>query len=391
MTAPPFLVIAGKDLRQRVRDRSAVVLGVVAPLLIAALMSFAFKGLESFHFTLGVVNADGGPVAAGLVQALGQPDLRQVISVRTEPSEGAAKAAVRARTIQAALVVPSGFSAAVTGTRPLPLTVVTSVNNTIAGGVTASLASSFVAQLNADRLSVAAALAAGAPPTSLPSLAQAAAGLRIPEQAVSQPVGSRQLTTISYYAPAMAIFFLMFTVTFASRSFFVDRATGMIDRMRAAPLRPFEILAGKAVSVFVFGIASMGTIAVATSTLFGAYWGDPAAAALLGLAMVVAVVTLAALVIGLARTQRQAEGLASIVVFGLVLLGGNFVLISAAPAYMQRLALFTPNGWAMRGFTDLSTTGGGFGTIAEPVVAILAFSAVTATVAVLLARRALTR
>ena len=38
------LVIARKDLRQRLRDRSAIVLGLVAPLGIAALMSSRSKG-----------------------------------------------------------------------------------------------------------------------------------------------------------------------------------------------------------------------------------------------------------------------------------------------------------------------------------------------------------
>ena len=63
--------------------------------------------------------------------------------------------------------------------------------------------------------------------------------------------------------------------------------------------------------------------------------------------------------IGLARTQRQAEGIASIIVFGLALFGGDFFFISSAPSTIKRLALLTPNGWAIRGFTDLATIGGG--------------------------------
>lgn len=43
-------VIARKDLRQRFRDRSAIVLGVVAPVVIAALMSLAFHGVQNFNF-----------------------------------------------------------------------------------------------------------------------------------------------------------------------------------------------------------------------------------------------------------------------------------------------------------------------------------------------------
>jgi ABC-2 type transport system permease protein len=218
-----------------------------------------------------------------------------------------------------------------------------------------------------------------------------ASGLQIPEQALQRPLGAHQLKTISYYSPGMAIFFLLFTVSFTARSFFVDSSQGMIDRMRAAPIRPFEILAGKALSVFFYGVASLATIAVITSAAFGANWGDPLAAILVGLALVFSIVCLTALVIGVSRTQRQAEGFSSIVIFGLALLGGNFVFVSAEPPLMRRVALLTPNGWAMRGFTDLATIGGGLGTVVEPVVAILVFSAVVGFAAALLSRRAVTR
>lgn len=384
------LVIARKDLRQRLRDRSAIVLGLLAPLGIAALMSLAFKGTENFHFTMGVVDADHGPVATGLIEALDSRGLRQIVTTKILPDEGAATSAVRAKSVASALVIPAGFSVATEGGHPLPLTTVTSVNNTVAGEITASIASSFVAQLNADRLSVATALAAGAPTAESARLESLAAGLGIPVQAVQRPLGARQLKTISYYSPGMAIFFLLFTVSFTARSFFVDRTQGMIERIRAAPVRPFEILAGKALSVFVYGAASLATVGLITSAAFGADWGDPAAAVILGLAVVVSVVSITALVMCLARTQRQAEGISSIVVFGLALLGGNFVFLSTAPPIMRTLSLFTPNGWAMRGFTDLATIGGGLGTVEEPVLAILAFSVAASSLAAMLARRAVT-
>ena len=385
---PASLVIAGKDLRQRLRDRSAIVIGLVAPIAIAALMSLALKGMDTFHYTLGVVNADRGPVAAGLVETLHQPALRNMIKVRFFPSETAAAQAVKGKKVAAALVIPAGFSNAASGAAGAGLKTLGSVNNAIAASVTESIASSFVAQINADRLSVATALSAGAPRSSLPDLAAHASKLRLPEQLAERPLGAHPIKAISYMAPAMAIFFLFFSISFTARSFFVDRAQGMIERMRATPIRPLEILMGKALSVFVFGAVSLAAIAVITSTLFGANWGSPLAAIVVCLAMVVSVVCLTALVIGLARTQRQAEGISSAVIFVLALLGGNFTFISVAPSIMRKLALFTPNGWALRAFTDLSTTGGGMGAVAVPVVAICAFSAVTGAAAVLLAKRA---
>ena len=381
------LVIARKDLRQRLRDRSAIVIGVVAPLLIAGVMSAAFRGTASFHFTLGVVDADHGSVAAGLIRALDEPDLRTIITLKRLPSDSAARTDVRTGSVAAALVIPSGFSTSVAGAAPKALAVVTSVNNSAAGGVARAVVESFTAQINADRLSVMTAVQS-ASPLDLGELSRLAQRLAIPLRTLQRPVGARELTAISYYSPAMAIFFLLFTIGFTSRSFFVDRAQGMVERMRAAPIRPFEILVGKALSVLVYGVASLATVGVITSAAFGARWGDPLAASVLGLAMVLAVVCLTALVISAARTQRQAEGVAAILTFGLALLGGNFVSLSSSPPLMRTLSLFTPNGWALRGYTDLATVGGGLSSVAGPILAILAFAAVTGTVAASLARRA---
>ncbi len=385
---PAPLLIAGKDLRQRMRDRSAIVIGLVAPLVIATLMSVAFKGADTFHYTLALVDTDHGPVSTALEHILHEAPLSQVITVKDVPTRQAAADDVRSNHAQAALVFPEGFSTSVEGTHPLPLSTLTSVNNQAAANITASIASSFVAQLNANRLSVATALDAGATGAQVARLEAVAATLRIPEAMVQRPIGSHPLKVISYYGPAMAIFFLFFTISYTARSFFVDRSTGMIERMRAAPIRPVEILLGKVLSAFVFGVASLGVIALVTTLVFGANWGDPLAAAALCIAVVIAVVCLTALVIGLARTQRQAEGIASAVVFGLALLGGNFVFISAMPDVMKRIALFTPNGQALRAFTDLSTTGGGLHTVVTPILAILGFSLVVGLLAALLARRA---
>jgi ABC-2 type transport system permease protein len=381
------LAIARKDIRQRLRDRSALIVGVVAPVAVAAVMAFAFRGVENFTFSLGVVNLDHGPVAAGILKAFSTPQLRQIITVKSISTKARASDEVAHGKLGAGLVIPSGFSSSVESTKPETLVTLASDQNPIAGSVAASVVSSFAAQLNADRLSVLTALEAGSH-ASIPQLATVAATLHIPIETLQQPIGAHQLKIISYYSPGMAIFFLLFTISYTSRSFFVDRDEKMIERMRAAPIRPVEILLGKALSVLVYGAVSLATIGIVTTAAFGANWGAPGPAIVVGLALIVSVVFMTALVIGLSRTQRQAEGIASVLVFGLALLGGNFFFISSAPSLMKRLALLTPNGWTLRAFTDLATVGGGFGTIVEPLIGIAVFTAIVGVAAVALAPRA---
>ncbi|HET8641829.1 MAG TPA: ABC transporter permease [Pseudonocardiaceae bacterium] len=384
------LVIAAKDLRQRFRDRSAIVLGFIAPLAIAALMSLAFQSSQGYHTDVAVVDADGGELAAAFVAMLRSPELAQFVTVRPADGLDDARRRVESGELGAAFVIPPGFTAAAHGAGDAaPVTVLGHTDEPLAEQVGKAIADSFAAQLNAVRLSAAAAVAAGAPPAELPQLAARAAQRRLPVELAAQPAGAKPLSAISYYGPAMGIFFAMFAIGFTARGFYQERDGGTLDRIWAAPVPRGAVLAGKSLATFGYALASLTTMAVVTTLVFDADWGPPLAAAALLVAMTIALVSLTALVVAAARTERQAEAVASILTFGLVLLGGNFVFISAAPPLLRRLALLTPNGWALRGFTDLATGGSGLAIVAVPVLAMLAFAAVCGVLAALLARRTL--
>lgn len=386
---PPVVVIALKDLRQRLRDRSALVLGFIAPLAVAWLVSAAFGSVSSFHMEVGVVDRDRGEVAAAFQTFLRSPELSGLLTVTTVATEAEARAQVEDGTLSAAYVVPEGFTAAVTSGSGLPVTVLGSVDASVAARVARSLASSYTAQIEAVRLSVATAVDAGAPHTKASELATAAAALRPPETLMPQSSSLRPLDTISYYAPAMGIFFMLFAIGFGSRGFFLERSGGTMERLVAAPISPGTVILGKSLATFVYGVASLGTVALVTTLVFDAYWGPPLAVAALVVALGLTLVGLTALVIAVARTERQAEGLSSMLTFGLVLLGGNFIFISAAPPLLRTLSLLTPNGWALRAFTDLAG-GADWTAVVTPVLVLLGVALVTSAAAVALRRRVLT-
>ncbi|WP_436498335.1 ABC transporter permease [Actinokineospora sp. HUAS TT18] len=380
------LTIAAKDLRQRLRDKSAIVMGFLAPVAIAWVMSAAFGGLGGIHLDAAVVDQDGGDIAAAFTGMLASDELADLVTIKPASGADDARSKLDSGEVDAVFVLPPGFSAAARGSGAVPVTVLGSVDQPVARQVAAAVAEAFAARFNAVRLSVATALTSGADPATVTDLAAAAASREPPEWLTDTPTGTRPLSAISYFGPGMGIFFAMFAIGFTARGFHTERAAGTLDRMLAAPVRPASVLAGKSVAAFAYATASLTTMAVVTTVAFGAYWGPPWAAAALIVAMAVAMAALAALVIALSRTERQAEGLAAMLTFGLVLLGGNFVFVSAAPAALRGLALFTPNGWALRGFTDLAT-GAPASAVAVPVAVIAAFAAGTALIATAAARR----
>ncbi|MGH3682433.1 MAG: hypothetical protein ACRDT2_19540, partial [Natronosporangium sp.] len=61
------LLIAGKDLRQRFRDRSVLLFALALPLGLAVVFSLILGDLDdgSEVFEYAVLDQDGGPMAAG--------------------------------------------------------------------------------------------------------------------------------------------------------------------------------------------------------------------------------------------------------------------------------------------------------------------------------------
>jgi ABC-2 type transport system permease protein len=384
------LLVAGKDLRQRLRDRSALVIAFIAPFVLASIIGLAFGGDAAFRATYAVADADRGPVAAGFTDGiLASPGLRDLITAReVDPSD--ARALVDRGEVDAAFLLPAGFSAAVQAGRPATVTVVEAGDNPIAGQVARSLAEAYAAELTATRLAVATALdAAGQPPTEAEArrLGERAAAARLPVRLVEGQVGGRTIEAANYFGPSMAIFFLFFTVSFGARSILAERQQGTLRRLLATPAPPGGVLAGKALAAFILGTSSVLVMWLATTVVFGADWGDPVAVVALTVSSVLSAIGITALVVTLAKTDEQAEGYSSLVVFTLALLGGNFVYLAQLPEALQRASLLTPNGWALRGFVDLVADGGGLATVALPVAVTLTVGLVTGALALYRARR----
>jgi ABC-2 type transport system permease protein len=379
---PLVLVIAAKDLRQRLRDRSALLLAVVAPLLLATIISLAIGGsFTRFRATFAVADEDKGPVAAAFVDGvLRTPAVAKVVHLRTAASAEEARRLAR-NDVDAAIVIPPGFSEAVLSGQPAELAVVRSRAGLIGGQLATAIAEGFASRVNSTQLAVRTALASGAG-ADLAALAQEAgsAAAAAGDSLRDVPSGGRVLRPAAYFGPAMALFFLFFSIGLGARSLLAERASGTLSRLRAAPVRPGVILGGKVLSTFVLGWTSMITLIVATSVLLGAQWGHPLAVLALTTAAVLAVMGIVVLVMSLARTEAQAGAYGSVVAIVLSLLGGSFVPISFAPAILRRLTLITPNGWALHAFTDLATGTRSLATVVTAILVCLGFAVVTGSI-----------
>jgi len=349
------LIIAGNDLRRRFRDRSVVIQGVIAPIALAVLIGLAFGGEPAFEARIAVVDLDRSPVSEAITRDLLDGVGDEVpISFVSEPDAASARDRLDDERVGAAIVVPSGFSASLGSDRPLGLEVLVDPSRTIDGDIAGAVAAGVAARLDAGRLAVATTLetAAVTAPDQIDRIVRDAAAVTIPVEVREEPPGG-EWSPIAYFAPSMAMLFLFFTVGAGARSLLTERREGTLTRVRASPLRPGAILAGKAIGVVVLGMVSLLTVWAVTTVVFGANWGDPSGVLAVIVGVVLAIAGISTFVTGLATTDAQADALTSVVAFTLALLGGNFISPGALPDLLATASLATPNGWALRALTDL--------------------------------------
>ena len=241
------LLICAKDLKSRLRDRSALLIGIVVPLSLAFIFNAIFSGIggNSTAIDLGVVNADGGAASAQFVsQVLGAVGRSGLIAIHREPTVARARMLAGNGTLQAVIIIPAGFSARVQSQRPASMQVIGNIDDPISAEIARSIAQSYAAELNRVRLSVTAVVAAEAGPAASgrragTALAPRAAAATPPVVVSDVSATSKQLDQKSFFAAGMAVFFVFFTVQFGVTSLLEERNNepwpGWSPRRSAAP------------------------------------------------------------------------------------------------------------------------------------------------------------
>jgi ABC-2 type transport system permease protein len=379
-----MLRIAAKDLKQRMRDRSVFIIGIIAPALLALIFTSAFgDALDpsggGFEANYGFVDLDGGDAAAGLGQVLaglgGDP-----FSVESFDTVAEAEAAIDDNELSAAFVVPEGFSESI-GSGTAVLEVVGNVDAPVGAGIAAAIAEGYADAVDRVTLTVAGSVAAGADPASLDEVIATASSAEPLASIGAITTGVRQMDGPTYLMAGMAVFFLFFTVQFGVASLLEEKRVGTWDRLMSAPVTRAQAIGAKALVSFVLGIVSMAVLMVGATIGLGADWGDPLSVVVLVILGVLAATGVMALVSAFAKTVEAAGNIQAIIAVALGMLGGTFVQISQDGGILSRLSLITPHHWFIQGLNDLGGAGS-IGDIVPSIVGIGLFAAVTGGLAI---------
>jgi ABC-2 type transport system permease protein len=387
--------IAAKDLKLRVRDRSAFIIGIVAPLALAYIFHLVFGNAlaaASLDLEYGLVDLDDTQISQALGRILSEIESEDILGITVYQDVDSAQAAVEGGAIDAYILLDPGLGDAAIAGGEYTIEVVGDVDSPTATQIATSIAEQYGSGIGMAQLSVATAfgLIEGPPPADAITWGQEAAQ-RPPAFTISDiSAETRQLDASTFFAAGMAVFFLFFTVQFGVVGLLEEERDGTLARLMAAPIRRTSVVMGKVILSFALGVISMTVLIVATHFLMQARWGPALGVAILVVAGVLAAVSIMGLMASVAKSPEGAGNLGAIVAVVLGMLGGTFFPIGQGDDILSKLTYFTPHAWFMRGLSNIS--GGGEWTAAFPATAaLLLFASAFGSLGWVLLRRRLAR
>ena len=390
----PATRIATKDLKLRIRDRSAFILGIFAPLVLAVIFNFVFGSAlnaESLDLRFGFVDLDDSDVSHAFREILSGAEGEELLVVTDFEDAAGAEAAVEEGEIDAYYLIEPGMHAAVETGEEFAIRIVGNVDAPTSTQIAASIAEQFGDGVAGVQLSVATsvALLAGPPPPEIAEWGQEAAAQGPSYLLDDVTTETRQLDATTYFSAGMAVFFLFFTVQFGVIGLLEEKRDGTMARLMAAPIRRTSVITAKALLSSWLGVISLAVLILSTHFLLGAIWGPPLGVSLLVVGGVLSAVAIMGLVASIAKTPEGAGNLGAIIAVVLGMLGGTFFPIGQGDDLLSRLTYLTPHAWFMRGLAEIS--GGAEWTAALPsVAALFTFFLVLGSIAWVLLRRRIT-
>jgi ABC-2 type transport system permease protein len=344
------LLVCIKDLRQRLRDRTAILTAIVAPLALTALMGFALgsSGGSGPGMRLGIADLDHSALSSAFVAFVQRPSLGGKVRIEPVDSVDAAERLIHEHQAECAVVMRAGFAQSIGRAVPPAVEILAARGEPLAMLATRGLLRDFVNR------------AAASPDRAAPEVLPLSAG--------------GQMRIVDFFAASMTVLFLNFGVLAGVRALQAEVDSRTIVRLIASPIQPYAIVAGKLAALLLLGLIQMGTMIAATSILFGTRWGNPLPTAALMFTSVLMAIGLTALLMSLANNADQGTALAALVITLLSIVGGQFLPPQGLPDIFETLTRLTPNGQAFFGFLDLSAAGshGSLLTVVQP----LAFTAI---------------
>lgn len=195
-------------------------------------------------------------------------------------------------------------------------------------------------------------------------------------------------TSTQQHVPSWTLLAMFFLVIPLSITFIKEREQGSLLRLRSLAVSPWLMIGGKMAPYFVINQIQMGLMLLAGVYLLPLIGGEalamgdsPLGIALISMGASLAAIGYGFLISSFARTTEQATVFGPVSVLILAGLGGVLVPKMVMPPTMQQIGMVSPFSWALEGFFDVFLRAGGVREVLPETFALLIFGAVCFSIA----------
>jgi ABC-2 type transport system permease protein len=370
-TLTAFRALVRKDIQIFLRDRRALVVSVLTPIVVAAFFGFLFGGTGSggnpiSRMKVGITDLDHSALTKAVLESLNQDASLEI----QELSEDQALQLVRSGKLRAAIVFPANFEAAATGalvgTGAMPdVKLLYDPSQSMVRPMVAGLLSQHVMQ----RL-------------SRPNFIGTAKPIPFNVDNVAVTTGPRYNSYAHSFA-GMSIQFILFMGIDAGITLLLMRQEGMWRRLRAAPLSRAVLLGSRVAGTTLIAIMILAVVYLVARVVFDVrIAGSVPGFAMVACAFALLAATTGLMIAALGRSVGATRGVAMFSVLILVMLGGAWVPAFLFPEWLQHLTEFVPTRWAVDGLDAMTWRGLPLKDAVAPTAILVGWSALFALIAV---------
>lgn len=369
--------ITWKDLRLLARDRRALIMLLLLPLMFIAILGmstgqFLTKDKEPRQLRIATVDEGRSEPSQDLVKALSQHEGIRILEEKDVP---AAKILLEKNEASVLLIIPDSYEAKVDELRMGDI--LDSANGQLAEGpIALGLTFEFRSAIGESGL-VKWLVFSDALRTIAPVVSQknaiARRWIRNREEAseddsnegasenaekalVNAPAASvvPDDTAEKVYlilVPGFTVMFVFFLINIMARSFIAERDQGTLRRLRLAPVSSASILIGKTLPYYLISVVQTALLFLCGRIMFGMSWGpEPAVLIPVILCTSLAATSLGLLLATLVHTEQQVSSYGTALVLVLGGVSGCLFPRVWLPAAMKKISFATPHAWSLEAF-----------------------------------------
>jgi ABC-2 type transport system permease protein len=191
-------------------------------------------------------------------------------------------------------------------------------------------------------------------------------------------------------ASSQLILFVFLTGLSGAVALVETRRFGISRRMLSTPTGVRTVVVGETLGRFAIALVQGAIIMLGSLLLFSVNWGNPAAAALLLVAISLVGAGSGMLLGSLVGNDQQAGALGLMLSLGLAALGGCMIPLEVFPPVMRTVAHVTPQAWGIDAFGELIRHGGGLRDVLGELAILFGYAVALVVLGAAALRRTLT-